>query len=311
MRLLLLSIFISLMLALPVLFSLKLLPNLPVTIGQKYNAIVDVITPPSPLPVDADSLTILINQIRHQNQVGSLLQGQKTCLLAETALTHQNLDPQIIAQKCPECCSVQIARLSQPLDLDWFQRQIGLDASTSAYLLDPDLTHLCVATSAAQVVISLVTAKPKAEIYPLPTPASFTEDQLWQALIIYRQSQNRSTLKKDDKLCLYARKRVNDHLDLYNQKLDPALYPVESKYPLDAHQGFKQDAESGLVFDMTQKNQVAENLAYWPNAADPIHVIEWGWDTSTEGHREAQLSNDWTHGCISGKSGFYVAIFAK
>jgi uncharacterized protein YkwD len=95
------------------------------------------------------------------------------------------------------------------------------------------------------------------------------------------------------------------------QSTKPQEYPVPDKYPLDAHAGFAADADSGYVFEITGKNYVAENLAYWPSAQAATHVIEWGWDSSTEGHREAQLSNDFTHACITGQEGFYVAIFGR
>ena len=43
--------------------------------------------------------------------------------------------------------------------------------------------------------------------------------------------------------------------------------------------------------------------------ATATQIIEWGWDSSTP-HRNAQLSNDWTHACVSGRFPFYVGIFA-
>jgi uncharacterized protein YkwD len=88
-------------------------------------------------------------------------------------------------------------------------------------------------------------------------------------------------------------------------------YPNQSKYPLDNHAGFISDGESGYLFTTTEFNVVAENLAYWPTAQYASQVIEWGWDTSTEGHREAQLSTDYTHACLSGRNGFFVAIFGR
>lgn len=266
---------------------------------------------PVKLPINADQVVTLINQVRTNDNLSPLPSGQKTCLMADSALHNQALQPEIIAQKCPECHSVQVARFSQPLDSQWLVDQVTQNASLSAYFLDSDLTHMCVATSASEVVIALVSAQATPTSQQPLVPMDFSEDQLWQALTTYRHSQGRSDLTHDENICQYARKRVQDHISLLAQHVNPSQYPVESKYPLDAHRGFQQDADSGLVFDITQKTEVAENLAYWPNAADPIHVIEWGWDTSTEGHREAQLSNDWTVACLSGQDGFYVAIFAK
>ena len=95
------------------------------------------------------------------------------------------------------------------------------------------------------------------------------------------------------------------------QDIPKEEYKNPDKYPLDAHAGFERDGDSGYLFEVTGFNAVAENLAYWPSAEYPNQVIEWGWDTSTEGHREAQLSDEYSHACLAGGDGFYVAIFAR
>jgi hypothetical protein len=141
-----------------------------------------------------------------------------------------------------------------------------------------------------------------------PNPTNFTESELWQALTIYREAQKVKPLERDENLCVYARKRVEDHLSMI-ASIKPADYPNQDKYPLDGHRGFSKDAESGFAFDVTKTTRLAENLAYYPGAKNATQIIEWGWDTSTEGHRETQLSNDWSKACLTGKQGFYVAIF--
>lgn len=138
---------------------------------------------------------------------------------------------------------------------------------------------------------------------------NFTEAELWEALQTYRDSHNVRKLELSEDVCRYARKRVQDHLDDFGTR-PKEEYPRQDKYPLDAHEGFSLDAESGYVFEVTGKRAIAENLAYWPDADYPNRVIEWGWDTSTEGHREAQLSEQYAFGCLTGQDGFYVAIFA-
>jgi hypothetical protein len=313
MRLFITTLILAVITTLPFIYGAELLRYLPRSLSQRIETAVQTVVPQPPAPIDSDTLTDVINSLRQQNNVRPLPQGQKTCLMANSALDNQQLDISIIAQKCPECRSVQIARFSQPFDAQWFENQVNQDASMRDYLFSSELTHICVATSSSEVAISLVSARTPTAAAPVqPVKASsFTEQQLWQALTIYRQSQNRTDIQQDENICKYARKRVSDHLTMISQGIKPEDYPVPDKYPLDAHQGFKSDAESELVFEITKKSHVAENLAYWPNAVDPIHVIEWGWDTSTEGHREAQISNEWTHGCLSGAEGFYVAIFAK
>jgi hypothetical protein len=141
-------------------------------------------------------------------------------------------------------------------------------------------------------------------IFPSPTPPpTISEAELYQALADYRSSHGRTHLVLEEPLCVYARKRVDEHL----KRLE-TLGPDEK--PLDSHAGFQADAASGEVFKITNMAAVAENLAFLPSLAAATQIIEWGWDTSTS-HRDAQLSNDWTHVCLSGKYPFYVGIFAR
>ncbi len=143
----------------------------------------------------------------------------------------------------------------------------------------------------------------------LPTPRSPTppptisEANLYNALQDYRTANGRTHLVFEENLCVYARKRVQDHL----KRLE-TLGPDDK--PLDAHAGFQRDADSGELFKITDMKAVAENLAYLPAYTTATQIIEWGWDSSTA-HRDAQLSNDWTHVCLSGKYPFYVGIFGK
>jgi uncharacterized protein YkwD len=264
-------------------------------------------------PIASDKLTEFINQYRENHQQTVLSVGPKTCLMAESALNNQLLDESVISQKCPECALVHFARFNQPLTTTGLNTFLDSDDSVSNLLLSPDFTHVCAATSSSEVVITFVTAKtvsPQPQSVANIPPKNFSEEQLWEALSVYRSGYDVPQLTQDERLCTYARKRVQDHLDKVASTPQEEYARVD-KYPLDAHQGFQQDAESGLVFDITGKNEVAENLAYWPRAEHPIHVIEWGWDSSTEGHRETQLSSTWTHACLSGQDGFFVAIFGR
>lgn len=129
---------------------------------------------------------------------------------------------------------------------------------------------------------------------PIPVPPpTISEADLYSALRDYRTSNGRTQLVLEENLCLYARKRVEEHL---------------KRNSLDAHAGFQRDADSGELFKITDMKAVAENLAYLPAYTTATQIVEWGWDTSTA-HRDAQLSNDWTHVCLSGKYPFYVGIF--
>lgn len=143
---------------------------------------------------------------------------------------------------------------------------------------------------------------PARRVSPVPAPQVFETD-LWNALLSYRASHQRTSLERDESLCLYARDRVSEHSERVKTLSD-------DQEPLDAHAGFQRDADSGVLFEKTGFPAISENLAYLPNSMTATQIVEWGWDTSTS-HREAQLSNEWTHGCVVGTRPFYVAIFTR
>ena len=110
------------------------------------------------------------------------------------------------------------------------------------------------------------TPEPEAvEVTPHPTrvirkptpPPHISEDQLWQALSDYRQSQNRTHLVKEESLCVYARKRVEEHQARY-------LTLKDDEKPLDSHAGFERDAANESLFKDTNFPALAENLAFLP-----------------------------------------------
>lgn len=128
---------------------------------------------------------------------------------------------------------------------------------------------------------------------------SISEEELWSALNAYRNTHGRHNLNRSESLCQYARKRVNELINRLETTPDD---------PLDNHAGFQRDADSGYVFEATGFNYVGENLAYTPGFTSATQVIEWGWDTSS-GHRELQLSNDITDGCIAASPPIFVGIY--
>ena len=128
---------------------------------------------------------------------------------------------------------------------------------------------------------------------------SISEEELWQALTTYRTTHGKSAIEKSESLCSYGRFRAQELFDRLQTNPDD---------PLDGHAGFSRDADSGHVFKTTGYNTVGENLAYTPGYTNATQIIEWGWDTSP-GHRSLQLSEDVTHGCISGIHPIFVGIF--
>ena len=138
---------------------------------------------------------------------------------------------------------------------------------------------------------------------PTPTLVVISEDELWQALIIYRQTHQKPDLQRNQKLCDYARFRAQELLERLKNL-------SEDESPLDNHAGFTRDTESGKAFEETGFRVLAENLSFDPPATNATQIIEWGWDTSTP-HRESLLDKEMTYGCIAGQQPIYVAILGK
>jgi hypothetical protein len=261
----------------------------------------------------------LVNQHRLDYGLSALNSDGSICARGDDpqATTSAVKDIFYACEFCTHASLLKISAFVRPEDM---VNYLLANDSSLDMMNNPNLTHMCVSESNNMITAYFVSLNPqqaaaapaKPVIYQKPVaaapPKNFSEAELWQALVNYRKAHQRSDLIFDDNICQYARKRVRDHIDRFNQD-KPEDYPVPSKYPLDAHAGFGADAESGYAFQVAGKNRLAENLAYWPSATYPHQVIEWGWDTSTEGHREAQLSNEYSHACISGQDGFFVAIF--
>jgi hypothetical protein len=268
-----------------------------------------------------DQITQKINQYRLSHNLKAFDENPGVC----GTITSANLDTlnKQITPVCPTCNHVAVITTPQLVSPNELLTALIDQDSTNNYLLEAQKALLCVVTDDTSLYLvflrqsskpSKVSVTPEVLKEPTanPTPVSknFTEDELWVALTEYRRANGRTTISKDEAMCVYARTRVQDQIKLMAEKPQTA-YPNPDKYPLDAHQGFMADADSGLAFDVTHRTHLAENLAYWPNAPYPNRVIEWGWDSSTEGHRETQLSNDWSQGCIANDAGFYVAIFGN
>lgn len=202
-------------------------------------------------------------------------------------------------------------------------------------LLDASYEHIGIATqiveaesgeledSQAAVVILLATKQQQPQQQPvLPTvepvqqqsqsshqPArEIPDDEVLQALNDYRQAHGRSVLKTDEHLCTYAEKRAQD---------------LERNGGLDNHAGFRADFEDpenppaaiaaydGYTFGENLAQQHCKNMTTGEGfvAETGTALIEWCFDSSTAGHREAQLSTEYTHACVRHRAGMYVVIF--
>ena len=137
---------------------------------------------------------------------------------------------------------------------------------------------------------------------------NISDQQVIQALNEYRLDHKVRTLNIDQHLCEYAEKRVAD---------------LVKNGSLDEHLGFKQDfADQDNLPKAIQEysgHSIAENLAhqYCENmttgdsfiAQTGTAIIEWCFDSSTKGHREAQLNPDFENVCVRHGDHMFVVIF--
>ena len=155
---------------------------------------------------------------------------------------------------------------------------------------------------------------------PLPTAATrvatppnlpaLSNSEILIELNAYRASHKIPPLIENQFLCQYAEKRVEDLIAFGG---------------LDNHAGFTRDTQNYETLPDSLKNYpggaIGENLAfqYCKNmttgdsfiASTPQQLIEWCFDSSTRGHREAQLNPSYTAACVRNRQGYVVVIFGE
>lgn len=137
------------------------------------------------------------------------------------------------------------------------------------------------------------------------------DQEVVDALNAYRDTHGFRALAVNDHLCTYAEKRAAD---------------LKAYGGLDGHEGFKKDFEDPDnlppgIEEYPREGKFAENLAhqFCKNmqtgesfvAQNGTSLIEWCFDSSTKGHREAQLSPDFRNVCVRHADNMYVVIFAE
>lgn len=194
-------------------------------------------------------------------------------------------------------------------------------------LFEDDFTEVGFATTFADIegegrygVIVQILAKPNDQKVSAPQvktqttsspPLKFpkiTNEEVFAALNTYRQTHGRVPVSEHPNLCEYAQKRVGDLIAFGG---------------LDAHAGFAKDFEDLNNLPQPIKeypgSSIAENLAYQycknmtTNdsfiAQTGTALIEWCFDSSTAGHREAQLSPKYSKACVRSGNNMFVVIF--
>ncbi len=199
-----------------------------------------------------------------------------------------------------------------------------LTQGPTAHYLSSDLEAAAIATATttlegrpAGVVVTLFIKKTspqkirentESQTQPKIVFPSITNESILSALNAYRQVHGVAALTEHPNLCAYAEKRLSDLLAFGG---------------LDNHEGFRKDFENPEAIPQIIKDypghNVGENLAYQfcrnmktneafiaPHATA---LIEWCFDSSTKGHREAQLSSAYVSACARNKNGYFVIIF--
>ncbi len=137
-----------------------------------------------------------------------------------------------------------------------------------------------------------------------------SDDEVFTAINQYRADHGIHALLINNNLCQYAEKRVQD-LIAYGG--------------LDNHAGFRSDFEVLENLPQSIKDYpgttIGENLAsqYCINgttgdffiAQTGTALIEWCFDSSVKGHREAQLNPAYNNVCIRHGENMYVVIFGE
>lgn len=146
---------------------------------------------------------------------------------------------------------------------------------------------------------------------PQATPLNYpviSNEEVFEALNIYRTAHSVPHLKEHEALCEYAEKRVQDLIAFGS---------------LDNHEGFRRDFENPETLPESIKRYpgktIGENLAHQHCknmttgesfiAETGISIIEWCFDSSTLGHKEAQRSREYSHACVRSGNNMFVVIF--
>lgn len=144
-----------------------------------------------------------------------------------------------------------------------------------------------------------------------PSAVEIGDMEVVNALNAYRRTHGLYDLNVHPDLCIYAQKRADD---------------LRAAGGLDGHAGFQADFEDPDnlpvgIRDYPKGRKIGENLAhqFCRNmttgesfiAQTGTSLIEWCFDSSTKGHREAQLSTEFKNVCVRHADSMYVVIFGS
>jgi uncharacterized protein YkwD len=120
-----------------------------------------------------------------------------------------------------------------------------------------------------------------------PDPRMSTVAELNEAMNNYRRAHALPTVDQNDIVCGIAQNRANEQL---------------ANGGLDNHAGFDKYAENQQEY-----TRMGEVLFGGNQPQYGVHIVEFGWNRSLTGHKEAIQNPEWRYGC-GGIAGYY-AVF--
>lgn len=120
-----------------------------------------------------------------------------------------------------------------------------------------------------------------------PDDRMSTTDELFTAMNNYRQTHSIAGVERNDTLCTIVQKRADEQQALGT---------------IDGHAGFPKYAQEQREF-----SYLTEVLFGGQQPQSGVHIVEYGWDQSLTGHREAIQDRSMTHGC-GGVAGYFAAF---
>lgn len=118
-----------------------------------------------------------------------------------------------------------------------------------------------------------------------------TANELFDAMNNYRKAHNIGLIDQTPGICDIAQKRAQEQL---------------GNGDLDGHAGFDK-----YVQNQNELSAMGEVLFGGSQPQSGVHIIEFGWNRSLTGHKEAIQNPDWHYGCGGVAGYFAVFIFGK
>jgi uncharacterized protein YkwD len=288
--------------------------------------------------LSAEGLLLEINQHRAAESVPALVHSDKLATVAARLLEEYRLhDFEVESVELDTVLKRELAAVG--FSYEWVSHQVLVGPYTNKAVAtawksnpqqaqaisNPLFSQVGYATALtddrvgkAGVVVQLLAQpqKPKPSTATQPkksaglTFPTITDTEVITALNNYREIHGLHKLAVNEQLCQYAEKRVQDLIAFGG---------------LDNHAGFRADFadQNNLPVGIKEYpgGAIGENLAhqYCKNmttnesfvAQTGTALIEWCFDSSTKGHREAQLSKNFSNVCVRHGEGMYVVIFGE